>query len=170
MTPITLTIDDREIQAIEGRNLLQTCLENGIVVPNLCFLEDMSDPPASCRLCFVEIAGVPQPLPSCKVPSAGGHGGEDRHRQGAAPATRCPAPALECPPGRLPHLPSQQAMRTAEHGALPRGCGSVRGGLNTWNATYPTRWSTPSIPLSPRAACCAVGACMCAGRAPTAGC
>jgi bidirectional [NiFe] hydrogenase diaphorase subunit len=67
MTPITLTIDDREIQAIEGRNLLQTCLENGIVVPNLCFLEDMSDPPASCRLCFVEIAGEPQPLPSCKV-------------------------------------------------------------------------------------------------------
>jgi bidirectional [NiFe] hydrogenase diaphorase subunit len=72
MNPITLTIDGREIQASEGRSVLQVCLENGIFVPNLCFLEDMTDPPASCRLCFVEIGDTAQPVPACKVPVSAG--------------------------------------------------------------------------------------------------
>ncbi len=67
MTPIILTVDDREIQATEGQNLLQACLHNGIYVPNLCYLKEMTDPPASCRLCFVALADVPQPVPACKV-------------------------------------------------------------------------------------------------------
>jgi bidirectional [NiFe] hydrogenase diaphorase subunit len=67
MNPITLTIDERSIETVESRNLLQTCLENGIMVPNLCFVADMTDPPASCRLCFVEVADLPQPVPACKV-------------------------------------------------------------------------------------------------------
>jgi bidirectional [NiFe] hydrogenase diaphorase subunit len=62
-----LIVDDREIFAEEGRNLLQTCLENGIYIPNLCFLEQMTNPPASCRLCFVEIEGERKPVPACKV-------------------------------------------------------------------------------------------------------
>lgn len=67
MNGITITVDDRHIETEDGRNLLQTCLDNGIFIPNLCFVADMTDPPASCRLCFVEIADVPQPVPACKV-------------------------------------------------------------------------------------------------------
>jgi NADH dehydrogenase/NADH:ubiquinone oxidoreductase subunit G len=64
---VKLRIDGREIEAEEGKNLLHTCLEHGIYIPNLCFLEGMKDPPASCRLCFVEIEGVKKPVASCKV-------------------------------------------------------------------------------------------------------
>ena len=51
----------------EGKTLLQACLESGIYIPNLCFLDEMKNPPASCRLCFVEIEGENKPTVSCKV-------------------------------------------------------------------------------------------------------
>jgi bidirectional [NiFe] hydrogenase diaphorase subunit len=47
--------------------LLKACLDNGIYIPNLCYLEDYPDPPAACRLCWVEIGGHPGPVPACTV-------------------------------------------------------------------------------------------------------
>ena len=67
MDVIDLTVDDKEIHAKEGANLLQTCLENDIYIPNLCYLEGMKEPPASCRLCFVEVEGEKKPVASCTV-------------------------------------------------------------------------------------------------------
>jgi NADH dehydrogenase/NADH:ubiquinone oxidoreductase subunit G len=54
---IALNVDGIEIETRKGKTLLEACLENGIYIPNLCFLEAMEEPPASCRLCFVEIEG-----------------------------------------------------------------------------------------------------------------
>ena len=62
---ITLQIDDKEIKAEQGANLLQVCLDNEIYIPNLCHINGMEHPPASCRLCFVEIDGFPNPVTSC---------------------------------------------------------------------------------------------------------
>jgi bidirectional [NiFe] hydrogenase diaphorase subunit len=62
---VTVLIDNREIEAEEGVNLLRICLDNGIYVPNLCYLKEMSDPPASCRMCLVEIAGEDKPVAAC---------------------------------------------------------------------------------------------------------
>lgn len=64
---VQLTVDEKEIEVEEGKSLLEACLENGIYIPNLCFMKDMEDPPASCRLCFVEIEGQKKPVASCKV-------------------------------------------------------------------------------------------------------
>jgi len=61
----TIHIDDREIRVKQGANLLLTALDNGIDIPNLCYMEGMPKPPASCRLCYVEIAGRPSPITSC---------------------------------------------------------------------------------------------------------
>lgn len=54
---VKLIIDRREIETPEGTILLKACLDNGIYIPNLCYLEGMDHPPASCRLCFVEVEG-----------------------------------------------------------------------------------------------------------------
>ena len=62
-----ILIDGREIRADDGANLLKTCLDHGIYIPNLCWLEDIESPHASCRLCFVEIDGFKSPIPSCTV-------------------------------------------------------------------------------------------------------
>lgn len=64
---IRLLVDDKEIEAKQETSLLQACLENEIYIPNLCHIEDMDNPPASCRLCFVEIEGEDRPVTSCTV-------------------------------------------------------------------------------------------------------
>jgi bidirectional [NiFe] hydrogenase diaphorase subunit len=65
---IKLSVDGREIWVEEGLTVLEACLKSGIFVPNLCFLQgDAKHPQASCRLCFVEIQGVKQPVTSCTV-------------------------------------------------------------------------------------------------------
>ncbi|MFA5078784.1 MAG: 2Fe-2S iron-sulfur cluster-binding protein, partial [Dehalococcoidia bacterium] len=53
----TLIIEGKEIRAARGANLLWTALDNGLYIPNLCATRDLKRSPASCRLCFVEIAG-----------------------------------------------------------------------------------------------------------------
>ena len=62
-----IVVDNREIEAEEGVNLLQTCLDQGIYIPNLCYLKGKEEPHASCRLCFVELEGTTAPVPSCAV-------------------------------------------------------------------------------------------------------
>lgn len=62
---IKIFVDHREIEAKEGTTLLEVCLENEIYIPNLCYLEEMEHPLASCRMCFVEIEGEEEPVPSC---------------------------------------------------------------------------------------------------------
>ena len=62
-----LLVDNKEIEVKEGTTLLKACLDNGIYVPNLCYLESIDEPPASCRMCFVEIEGEENPITSCTV-------------------------------------------------------------------------------------------------------
>jgi NADH dehydrogenase/NADH:ubiquinone oxidoreductase subunit G len=60
-----ILVDDKRIEAAEGDNLLQTCLKNGVFIPNLCYMKSMDPAPASCRMCFVEIEGFKKPVTSC---------------------------------------------------------------------------------------------------------
>ena len=64
---LKLLVDNQEIETREGKTLLQACLDNQIYIPNLCYLENVERPSASCRMCFVEIEGLKQPVPSCTV-------------------------------------------------------------------------------------------------------
>jgi len=64
---VRLLVDNKEIAVEEGQTLLQACLDNQIYVPNLCWIKDMDNPSASCRLCFVEIQGQDRPVTSCTV-------------------------------------------------------------------------------------------------------
>lgn len=64
---ISITVDDRQIQVAAGTSLLKACLDNGVHIPHICFLEDDKSAPASCRLCWVEIENQSQPVPACTV-------------------------------------------------------------------------------------------------------
>ncbi len=61
---LRLTIDDREITAQANQTILEVARENEIPIPTLCFLEGLSGA-GSCRLCLVEVRGVPRFLSSC---------------------------------------------------------------------------------------------------------
>ncbi|HKI50029.1 MAG TPA: 2Fe-2S iron-sulfur cluster-binding protein [Desulfobacteria bacterium] len=64
---IKISVDNQEIEVKEGANLLKTCLSNDIYIPNLCYMDMLEHPPASCRLCFVEIEGRQGPVPACQM-------------------------------------------------------------------------------------------------------
>ena len=68
-TTITLTVDDRTIQAPAGSSVLAACLAADIYIPHLCWMESDApdEAPASCRLCFVEIEGFKDPVTACTV-------------------------------------------------------------------------------------------------------
>jgi bidirectional [NiFe] hydrogenase diaphorase subunit len=62
--PVTLKINGREVSARDDETVLQICQENNIFLPTLCHLEGLSSTGA-CRLCLVEVKGVPKLLPAC---------------------------------------------------------------------------------------------------------
>jgi len=51
---VNLTINDKQIQAEEGKVILEVARGNGIDIPALCYHEAVSSYGA-CRLCLVEI-------------------------------------------------------------------------------------------------------------------
>jgi len=61
---LTLKIDDRDVSARRGETILEVARENDIFIPTLCYLEGLSSLGA-CRLCLVEIKGLPKLLPAC---------------------------------------------------------------------------------------------------------
>jgi bidirectional [NiFe] hydrogenase diaphorase subunit len=71
MAAKTLTIDGKQISAEEGATVLQAAEEAGVKIPTLCHLDGVYDVGA-CRLCLVEITGVPKLLPACTTQVAEG--------------------------------------------------------------------------------------------------
>lgn len=69
---ISLTIDGKKIGSAPSGKVLWAALDNGIYIPNLCAIREKSEPFASCRLCFVEIAGKDIPVTACTTPVAEG--------------------------------------------------------------------------------------------------
>ena len=68
----TVVLDGREVKAKSGANLLWTALDNGFYIPNLCAIRNNPRPFASCRLCFVEVSGMNEPVTACTAAVADG--------------------------------------------------------------------------------------------------
>jgi len=54
---VNITIDGKNIQAEEGKNLVQVAKENGIFIPSLCYYEHIEPPLGTCRVCTCRING-----------------------------------------------------------------------------------------------------------------
>lgn len=68
MNEVSLTIDGKTLKAPGGEKILWVALANNIYIPNLCALQGITEPPASCRLCFVEVEGKNEPVTACTEP------------------------------------------------------------------------------------------------------
>ncbi len=64
MLVVTLTINGKRIEAEEGTCVLQAGLDNGIEIPHICW-DKRLDAYGGCRMCLVEIEGMPEPVTSC---------------------------------------------------------------------------------------------------------
>ncbi len=63
---IKLIIDGKEITADKGDTVLIAAQKNGIEIPNLCYLKEMS-PYGACGMCVVEMEGSPKLLRACSA-------------------------------------------------------------------------------------------------------
>jgi NADH-quinone oxidoreductase subunit G len=61
-----LIIDNKEIDVPAGITLIQACEQAGVEIPRFCYHERLSIA-GNCRMCLVEIAGMPKPVASCAM-------------------------------------------------------------------------------------------------------
>ncbi len=64
---VTIEVDGRELQAKPGTMLIDVTDAAGINIPRFCYHKKLSVS-ANCRMCLVEVAKVPKPLPACCTP------------------------------------------------------------------------------------------------------
>jgi predicted molibdopterin-dependent oxidoreductase YjgC len=64
---VTLFIDGTPVSAQSDTTILEAALSADIYIPNLCYHQKLR-PIGSCRLCVVEIDGVPDPVAACTTP------------------------------------------------------------------------------------------------------
>ena len=67
MGKVKLTINNRQVEAYEGKTILEVARENGIHIPTLCYLKDYTGTGA-CRVCQVEVEGVKNLCAACVYP------------------------------------------------------------------------------------------------------
>jgi NADH-quinone oxidoreductase subunit G len=65
---ITLTIDGREVSAIEGEMLHDAARKGDVEIPVFCYEPKLGEPVGACRMCLVEIEGIPKLQTSCSTP------------------------------------------------------------------------------------------------------
>ena len=64
---VTVTIDGNQVQVAEGTNLVEAAGKVGIEVPTYCYHPGLSVV-GQCRICFVEVEGLPRLVTACSTP------------------------------------------------------------------------------------------------------
>ena len=65
---VTITIDGREVPAIEGEMLHDAARKGDVEIPFFCYEPKLGEPVGACRMCLVEIEGIPKLQTSCSTP------------------------------------------------------------------------------------------------------
>ena len=65
---ITFSIDGREVRAPEGEWLLDAAKRGDVEIPYFCYEKKLGAPVGACRMCMVEVEGMPKLQTSCSTP------------------------------------------------------------------------------------------------------
>ena len=65
---ITFTIDGREVQAPENTMLVDAAKRGDVEIPVFCYEPKLGQPVGACRMCLVEIEGIPKLQTGCSTP------------------------------------------------------------------------------------------------------
>ena len=66
MTTKPIIIDGKQIEVEPGTTILQACEMAGVEIPRFCYHERLSIA-GNCRMCLVEVEGIPKPIASCAM-------------------------------------------------------------------------------------------------------
>ena len=136
--------------------ILQACLDAGMPIPHYCYHPGLSIP-ASCRICLVEVEGMPKLVPC--VPDAGARrdGRPRQEHQGDRQSEAGDGVPADQPPARLPGLrPGRRVLLQDYSYQYGRSQSALRGrqGQEARRRTSATTsCSTPTAASCARAAC-----------------
>ncbi len=99
---VTIVIDGREVGATEGEMLHDAAKRGDVEIPVFCYEPKLGDPVGACRMCLVEIEGIPKLQTSCSTPVRDGmvvHTRTDqvKHAQSAVVEFLLVNHPLDCP-------------------------------------------------------------------------
>jgi NADH-quinone oxidoreductase subunit G len=80
---IKFTIDGREVEAPENMMLVDAAKHGDVEIPVFCYEPKLGNPVGACRMCLVEIEGIPKLQTGCSTPVKDGmvvHTGSERAR------------------------------------------------------------------------------------------
>ena len=69
---VTLTIDGREAQVPKGTGLVEAALSAGIEIPVFCYEPRLGPAIGACRMCLVEVEGIPKLQAGCTLTAQDG--------------------------------------------------------------------------------------------------
>src|ERR1041384_2236075 len=69
---VTVTVDDVEVQVPKGTGLVETALAAGIEIPVFCYEPRLGPPVGACRMCLVEVEGMPKLQAGCTLTAQDG--------------------------------------------------------------------------------------------------
>jgi NADH-quinone oxidoreductase subunit G len=69
---VTVTIDGRQVQVPKGMGLVEAAATAGIEIPVFCYEPRLGPAVGACRMCLVEIEGMPKLQTGCSTPVADG--------------------------------------------------------------------------------------------------
>jgi NADH-quinone oxidoreductase subunit G len=69
---VTVTIDGREVQVPKGTGLVETALAAGIEIPVFCYEPRLGPAIGACRMCLVEVEGMPKVQAACVLSAQDG--------------------------------------------------------------------------------------------------
>jgi NADH-quinone oxidoreductase subunit G len=65
---ITFSIDGREVQAPENMMLVDAAKHGDVEIPVFCYEPKLGQPVGACRMCLVEVEGIPKLQTGCSTP------------------------------------------------------------------------------------------------------
>jgi NADH-quinone oxidoreductase subunit G len=68
VSTITFSIDGREVTAPEGAMLVDAAKYGDVEIPVFCYEPKLGQPVGACRMCLVEIEGIPKLQTGCSTP------------------------------------------------------------------------------------------------------
>jgi len=69
---VTLSVDGREVQVAKGLGLVETAQQAGVEIPVFCYEPRLGAPVGACRMCLVEIEGMPKLQAGCTLTAQDG--------------------------------------------------------------------------------------------------
>ncbi len=64
---VTVTVDDRAVQVPKGTGLVETAASAGIEIPVFCYEPRLGPAVGACRMCLVEVEGLPKLQAGCTL-------------------------------------------------------------------------------------------------------